>query len=77
MAAIADGRLVERAGLVGRCTEVSGPGQAGGSWQVCRPGRLEGRPDLARQACVSHGLRGQVEYWRCPAPIVVSAKPRG
>lgn len=76
MGVIADGRLVERAGLVGSCTEVAAPGGDSGAWQACRAGRLEGRPDLSKQACVSQGLSRGVEYWRCPAKIVVSPKPR-
>lgn len=76
MAVLADGRMLERAGLVGRCTSVSAPAGDDGSWQVCRPGKLEGRPNLAEKACVSRGIEGGAEYWRCPAPIVASQKPR-
>jgi hypothetical protein len=77
MAVIADGRVLERAGLVGRCTAVAAPSGGSGSWQACRSGKLEGRPDLSRQSCVSEGISGTVEYWRCPEKIVVSPAPRG
>jgi len=75
MAVLADGRLLARAGLVGRCASVSSPAGDDGSWQACRPGKLEGRPNLAQKSCVLRGLQGNTEYWRCEAPIVVSQKP--
>jgi hypothetical protein len=76
LAVLADGRLLARAGLVGHCTAAAAPQGADGSWQVCRPGRLEGRPNLVGKSCVSQGVNGNAEYWRCPAPIVASSTPR-
>ena len=76
MAAVANGRLLEHSGLVARCTAAAAPRGDDGSWQVCRPGRLEGRPNLASKSCVSQALVGKAEYWRCPAPIVASQAPR-
>ena len=69
MLAIKDGRVLERAGLVGRCTTVGAPAADGSTMHACRPGKLEGRPDLSRDACTSTGLAGGVEYWRCPAAV--------
>jgi len=40
-----------------------------GYWEACRPGKLEGRPNLKRKSCEPVGLAGGVEYWRCPSPI--------
>jgi hypothetical protein len=78
MAVVADGRLIERAGLVGRCTAVAGPGDdESGSWQACHSGVLEGRPDLTKKSCVSKTIREDVEYWLCPANVVASQTPRG
>jgi hypothetical protein len=78
MAVVADGRLIERAGLVGRCTAAaSAPEDERGHWQACRPGLLEGRPDLSKKACVSRVVRDDVEYWLCPARVVASPAPRG
>ena len=68
MGAVKDGRTLERTGLVGSCASVEVPA-GDGSWEACRPGKLEGRPDLRRKSCVSAGLRGDVEYWRCPSRI--------
>jgi hypothetical protein len=77
MAVVADGRVIERAGLVGRCTAASpGTDDEAGSWQACHPGLLEGRPDLSKKSCVSKFVRGDVEYWLCPANVVVSQAPR-
>ena len=44
-------------------------GGEAGYWEACRPGRLEGRPDLKRKSCEPVGLAEGVEYWRCPSPI--------
>lgn len=70
LAAVKDGDVLERAGLVGSCTTVAVPGRASEAWQACRPGRLEGRPNLTRQSCISHGVSRELEYWRCPNPLV-------
>lgn len=69
MVAVKDGRLLDRSGLAGSCAAVATPPGREGVWHACRPGRLVGRPDLRRKSCVSTGLAGEVEYWRCRAPI--------
>lgn len=69
MVAVQDGRIPRLAGLVGSCSEILAPPGEDGAWQACRPGRLEGRPDLSRHACASHGLVGDLEVWRCPARV--------
>lgn len=69
MAALKDGRVLTRSGLVATCTAVSAPEGGTGAWQACRPGRLEGRPDLTRKSCVSQGVSGGIEYWRCAERI--------
>ena len=67
MVAVKDGRLLARAGLVGSCTSVSG--SDGAQWEACKPGKLEGAPDLSRKSCVAAGARGEIRYWRCPSRI--------
>jgi hypothetical protein len=69
MFAVKDGRVLRQVGLTGSCTTVAAPGGESGYWQACRKGKLSGSPDLSRQGCASHGVRGRFEYWRCPAPI--------
>ena len=71
MVAVKDGRIPRLAGLVGSCSAVIAPLGEEGAWQACRPGRLEGRPDLSRHACTSHGIVAEIEVWRCPAVIAV------
>ena len=66
---VKDGRVLERSGLVGRCAVVQTAAADGSSVHACRPGKLEGRPDLSRDSCTSTGLVNGVEYWRCPAPV--------
>jgi hypothetical protein len=66
---VSRGALLERIGLVGSCRAVAAPAHAEGSWQECREGRLEGRPDLRRDSCHSAGVVDGLEYWQCPAPV--------
>jgi hypothetical protein len=69
MLAVKDGRLLARAGLVGSCSAVAAPAGHSGAWQACKPGRLEGRPDLSSKSCSSEGVVGKLEYWSCPADL--------
>jgi hypothetical protein len=70
MGAFKDGRVPRMAGLLGSCSAVAAPLGQDGSWEACKAGRLEGRPDLWRRSCTSEGIVGELEVWRCPAPIV-------
>ena len=70
-----DGRVLSSAGLVATCSVVTAPAGDPGIWQACRPGKLEGRPDLSRKSCVSQGESGVMEVWRCPAPIESGLAP--
>lgn len=65
MAGIKDSRLMHETGLAGTCAVVEQL-KDGSVIDACRPGRLEGRPDLSHRDCLGTGLRGNVEYWRCP-----------
>ena len=69
MLVLKDGQVLQQAGLVSSCSVVASYDGKPGFWQACRPGRLEGRPDLSRMSCASAGLRANVEYWRCQAQI--------
>jgi len=69
MVTLKDGRALHDTGLIATCTAVSTPAGQAGYWQACRPGRLEGRPNLKRKSCEPIGLAEGVEYWRCPSPI--------
>jgi hypothetical protein len=75
MVAAKDSQALRQSGLVARCTVVAAPVGADGVWQACRPGKLEGRPDLRRRSCVSAGTVARVEYWQCPA--VIASGPGG
>jgi hypothetical protein len=70
MFAVKEGRVLARAGLVGSCSTVAAPAGDTAEWEACRAGRLEGRPDLSRKSCTSEQVVGDLEYWRCPAPVV-------
>lgn len=77
MVAVKDGRLLARAGLIGGCIEVAHADSNDATWQACRHGRLDRYPDLTNRSCVSFGVRGGREFWRCPTRLVSSQVPRG
>jgi hypothetical protein len=72
LAAVRHGDVLERTNLVGGCSAIATPSGEAGAWQACRPGRLEGPPDLSRKSCNRRGLVAEVELWRCPAPLAAS-----
>lgn len=69
MLAVKDGRILRKAGLTGGCTTVAAPATQDGEWRACKPGKLQGAPDLTRQGCTSQSVVGKIEYWHCPASI--------
>jgi hypothetical protein len=69
MVAIKDGRALRDTGVIASCSTVAPPAGESGYWEACRPGKLEGRPDLKRRSCQSIGVLANVEYWRCPSPV--------
>jgi hypothetical protein len=77
MAALQNGRLLARAGLLGHCSVVVVGGRPDPTQQVCVKGRLDGYPDLTNKSCQYIGMRHNGEYWRCEAPIVSSQTPNG
>jgi hypothetical protein len=74
MVAIKDGRILRTAGLTASCSVVQRTAE-GVELDACRPGKLEGRPDLSRRGCTNAGLSGTYEYWRCPAPTASAPLP--
>jgi hypothetical protein len=75
MVAIKDGRVLREAGLTGSCTAVEAPPGQHGFWEACRAGKLDGSPDLTRNACTAQGVSAGIQYWRCPTRI--EAAPAG
>jgi hypothetical protein len=71
MLVIKDGRVLRTAGLTGTCTVVQVYTDSS-ELTTCRPGKLEGRPDLSHRGCHSVGIEGVKENWRCPAGFDVS-----
>jgi hypothetical protein len=69
MVGVKDGRLLDRAGLTGTCTSVAAPRGDTMAWEACRPGKLEGYPDLTRRSCTAERRVARIEYWRCPARV--------
>jgi hypothetical protein len=72
LVAVSGGDVLERTHLVGGCNAIATPSGEAGAWQACRPGRLEGPPDLSHRSCNRRGLVAEVELWRCPAPLAAS-----
>jgi hypothetical protein len=71
MIAIKDRRVLRTTGLTATCSVVQTAAD-GSQVESCRPGRLEGRPNLSRRGCTDAGSAGKSEYWRCPASVVAS-----
>jgi hypothetical protein len=74
MAAVKDGRLPRYTGLTATCL-VAQRELDGSELVACRPGALEGRPDLTRRACSRAGRNGTYEYWRCAAAQAAAPAP--
>ena len=70
--AVSSGDVLERTNLVGGCSSIATPSGEAGAWQACRPGKLDGPPDLSRKSCNRRGLVAEVELWRCPAKLAAS-----
>jgi hypothetical protein len=75
MVAIKDGRVLRTTGLTATCAVVQ-TAEDGTQLESCKPGKLEGRPDLTRRGCTDLGRAGKDEYWRCPAAVVASQAGR-
>ena len=64
-----EGRVVDRAGLLGKCEHVATPAGNWGEWWACRDGKLAQASDLSSKSCQRVGAAAGYEYWRCPASI--------
>ena len=79
MVAVKDGRVLQTAGLTGKCTVVQSTSAGGPDLNelvACTAGRLEGRSDLSHRGCKRAGLAKAYEYWRCPAGFDISDAAR-
>jgi hypothetical protein len=76
MLVIKDGRVLRTSGLTGSCATVAGSAAADATGnavvEACKPGKLEGRPNLTKRNCTAVGIAGKLEYWRCPADLQAS-----
>jgi hypothetical protein len=68
MVGVKDGRVLHMAGLTGTCNTVETLSD-GTQWEACAAGKMDGRPDLTSHNCVSAGVTGTYEYWKCPAAL--------
>ena len=68
MVALKSGRVLHFAGLAGQCSVVQTLSD-GSQWVACHPGKIGGRPDISRDNCTSAGIKGNDEYWTCPAAV--------
>ena len=75
MLVLKDGRVLKTTGLTAKCAPVSAVVQ-GTVVEACKPGKLEGRPDLTKRDCITAGIAGKLEYWRCPAEIQATSAGR-
>ena len=68
MVAVKDGRFLKTTGLTAVCV-VAQTAADGTQLEACRPGKLQGVPDLSGNGCKDAGKAGSYEYWRCPAGV--------
>ena len=68
MVAIKDKSILRTTGLTAVCV-VTQTATDGTQLEACRPGKLQGIPDLSGDGCRAAGSDGSTEYWRCPAPV--------
>jgi hypothetical protein len=61
-----EGRVFEKAGLVGYCQVVQAPAGDDAQWQGCREGVINGFPRPLIESCTLEVRNGKVQYWRCP-----------
>jgi hypothetical protein len=64
-------QVVQRAGVVGRCTEVRAPVRdaRGAQWWSCSEGLVTGYPSLVKDNCSIEIRTSDRQVWRCPFPI--------
>ena len=74
MVAVKDGHILKTSGLTAVCT-VASTAADGTQIEACRPGKLQGMPDLSTNGCKTAGSAGTYVYWRCPAPV--ASQPNG
>jgi hypothetical protein len=65
MVAIKNGTILRGIGLLSSCEVVQAPEGETEEWRACIEGKLDGRRDLS-DICKPIGVRGELEYWRCP-----------
>jgi hypothetical protein len=75
MVAVKDGRVLRETGLTGACSTAQRLAD-GTQLDACRPGRIDGSPDLSRQGCTAAGTSGTYKYWHCPASVVSAPNGR-
>jgi len=75
MVVVKDGRVLRTAGLTGSCSVVQVFADSS-ELAACRPGKLQGRPDLTSRGCRAVGSKAKLWYWSCPAGFRVSALGR-
>jgi hypothetical protein len=77
MAAVKDGRVLRKAGLLSTCSAVTVNGQTDATLLSCTKGRLDGWPDETNNSCNLIAVHPNREFWRCAAPVVSSRTPTG
>jgi hypothetical protein len=75
MVVVKDGRALRVTGLRASCS-IAGTYRDSSLLVACRPGKLDGRPDLSRRACASMQVTHAVQYWHCTAGFDVTYATR-
>jgi hypothetical protein len=76
MVVVKDGRALRMTGLTGSCTLALTYSDSS-TLVACRPGKLDGRPDLSRRGCTTiYQTTPALQYWHCAAGFDISYSSR-
>ena len=75
MVVVKNGRALHVTGLRGSCS-IAGTYRDSSLLVACRPGKLDGRPDLSRRACASIQVTPALQFWHCTAGFDVAYATR-
>jgi hypothetical protein len=62
-------QVLQNAGLLGYCEQITTPTGQTGIWHECRAGKLTGTPGLSRGSCLRARHEPDRDVWRCPTAL--------
>ena len=62
-------QILQHAGLLGSCSQITTPLGQSGVWHECSSGKLTGTPGLSRGSCTRIQHSTVRDIWRCPTEL--------